>query len=88
LDPDFPALIDDLRGGKLDDSQTGALPIEVLPSGKSDRRGADLHSSGRNDVSRYPAPLAPMRYLPRKKRNRKMAENWRARQDSNLRPQA
>ena len=29
-----PALIDDLRAGKLDDSKTGALSIEVLPSGK------------------------------------------------------
>lgn len=29
-----PALIDDLRTGKLDDSKTGALSIEVLPSGK------------------------------------------------------
>lgn len=29
-----PALIDDLRRGKLDDSKTGALSIEVLPSGK------------------------------------------------------
>lgn len=28
-----PALIDDLRVGKLDDSKTGALSIEVLPSG-------------------------------------------------------
>jgi integrase len=29
-----PALIDDLRVGKLDDSKTGALSIEVLPTGK------------------------------------------------------
>ena len=29
-----PTLIDDLRAGKLDDSKTGALSIEVLPSGK------------------------------------------------------
>jgi integrase len=29
-----PSLIDDLRAGKLDDSKTGALSIEVLPSGK------------------------------------------------------
>jgi integrase len=29
-----PALIDDLRRGKLDDAKTGALSIEVLPSGK------------------------------------------------------
>jgi|GEM_PF-653779 len=29
-----PALIDDMRRGKLDDSKTGALSIEVLPSGK------------------------------------------------------
>lgn len=29
-----PVLIDDLRAGKLDDSKTGALSIEVLPSGK------------------------------------------------------
>ncbi|WP_129792978.1 integrase arm-type DNA-binding domain-containing protein [Sphingosinicella sp. CPCC 101087] len=29
-----PALIDNLRGGKLDDSKTGALSIEVLSSGK------------------------------------------------------
>lgn len=29
-----PALIDDMRGGKLDDSKTGALSIEVLSSGK------------------------------------------------------
>ena len=29
-----PSLIDDLRTGKLDDPKTGALSIEVLPSGK------------------------------------------------------
>ena len=29
-----PALVDDLRHGKLDDSKTGALSIEVLASGK------------------------------------------------------
>lgn len=29
-----PALIDDLRAGKLEDSKTGALSIEVLSSGK------------------------------------------------------
>src|SRR4051812_48286880 len=29
-----PALIDDFRVGKLDDSKTGALSIEVLASGK------------------------------------------------------
>jgi hypothetical protein len=29
-----PALIDGLRVGKLDNSKTGALSIEVLPSGK------------------------------------------------------
>jgi hypothetical protein len=32
-----PALIDDLRDGKLDDSNTGTLPIELLPSGKKRR---------------------------------------------------
>lgn len=53
-----PALIDDLRRGKLDDSKTGALSIEVLPSGKK-RWIYRRRIAGRGDVVKLSLGLYP-----------------------------
>jgi integrase len=53
-----PALIDDLRAGKLDDSKTGALSIEVLPSGKK-RWLYRRRIAGRDDVVKLSLGLYP-----------------------------
>lgn len=53
-----PALIDDLRVGKLDDSKTGALSIEVLPSGKK-RWLYRRRIAGRDEVVKLSLGLYP-----------------------------
>ncbi|WP_444853632.1 tyrosine-type recombinase/integrase [Sphingosinicella sp.] len=53
-----PALIDDLRAGKLDDSKTGALSIEVLPSGKK-RWLYRRRIAGRSEVVKLSLGLYP-----------------------------
>ena len=53
-----PALIDDLRVGKLDDSRTGALSIEVLPSGKK-RWFYRRRIAGRGVVVKFSLGLYP-----------------------------
>jgi integrase len=53
-----PALIDDLRGGKLDDSKTGGLSIEVLSSGKK-RWLFRRRIAGRGDVVKLSLGLYP-----------------------------
>ncbi|PSJ42159.1 tyrosine-type recombinase/integrase [Allosphingosinicella deserti] len=53
-----PALIDDLRRGKLDDSKTGALSIEVLPSGKK-RWLYRRRIAGRGEVVKLSLGLYP-----------------------------
>jgi integrase len=53
-----PALIDDLTVGKLDDSKTGGLAIEVLPSGKK-RWGFRRRIVGRGDVVKLSLGLYP-----------------------------
>jgi integrase len=53
-----PALIDDLRVGKLDDSKTGALSIEVLPSGKK-RWLFRRRIAGRGEVVKLSLGLYP-----------------------------
>jgi len=53
-----PALIDDLRAGKLDDSKTGALSIEVLSSGKK-RWLYRRRIAGRGDIVKLSLGLYP-----------------------------
>lgn len=53
-----PALIDDLRAGKLDDSKTGALSIEVLSSGKK-RWLYRRRIAGRGEVVKLSLGLYP-----------------------------
>ncbi len=53
-----PALVDDLRCGKLDDLKTGALSIEVLPSGKK-RWLYRRRIAGRADVVKLSLGLYP-----------------------------
>ena len=53
-----PVLIDDLRAGKLDDSKTGALSIEVLSSGKK-RWFYRRRIAGRGEVVKLSLGLYP-----------------------------
>jgi hypothetical protein len=52
-----PALIDDFRGGKLEDARTGALSIGLLPSGK--KWWLYSGGSGRGEIVKFSLGLYP-----------------------------